>query len=94
MQFALRNLFTALAALLIPSLAFTAVVNIRRLIQSGGAFGGGWDAQGLGYGPGSVLTNSLINLVACSIVAVAIVLVMSTAGGPRGLHLRKDHAGG
>src|SRR4051794_31800934 len=48
---------TVLAAVLIPSLAFTAVVNIGRLLQSGRSdgtlFGGGWDTQGLGYGPGS-----------------------------------------
>jgi hypothetical protein len=89
---------TALAALLIPPLAFTPVVNIWRLLRSGGAFVGDWGAEGLGQGPGSVLTGSLINLVACSIVAAAIVLVMSAAGGPRAPRRRKeykeDHAGG
>jgi len=88
---------TALAALLIPSLAFTPVVNITRLIRSAGADGGvfgGWEAQGLGYGPGSFLTSSLITLAACSTVAVAIVLVMSTAGGPVALRRRQDHARG
>jgi hypothetical protein len=84
---------TVLAALLIPALAFTAVVNIGRLLRSGGAFGGAGDVLGVGGGPGAVLTGSLIHLVACSTVAAAIVLVMGAAGGPGALHPRKDHAG-
>jgi hypothetical protein len=93
---------TVLAALLIPALAFSAVVNIGRLLRSGGAFGGASDALGLGGGPGAVLTGSLIHLVACSTVAAAIVLVMGAAGGPGNPRVAptgaprrgKDHAGG